>query len=133
MKMNPSAFNLLTAMLLLAVSGCGKKEEAAPAVPVAATSEATPTAATATAAPAQTAVVPDARLAESQTAINTRNYEKAAEALVALQHAKLNEQQAAAAAAQMRQLQGNLAAAVASGDPRAKAAADLLRQSATVR
>lgn len=79
------------------------------------------------------AAAPDARLAESQAAINSRDYEKAAATLVALRQAQLNAQQAEALAAQMRQFQSGLAAAVASGDARAKAAADKLRQSATVR
>ncbi len=75
----------------------------------------------------------DARLQESQAAIASGQYEQAAAALVAAQQMQLNQQQAELVAKQMQQLQSSLAGAVASGDPRAKAAADKLRRSATVR
>lgn len=131
MKKNLLLAASLALTLLLSVSSCGKK---APATdPVAAAPATAAPAGTAPVAPTQTAVLPDAHLAESQAALNARDYDKAAAALIAVQRAKLNDQQAAAAAAQMRQLQGSLAAAVASGDPRAKAAADRLRQSAMSR
>ncbi len=134
MKKNLLLAASLALTLLLAVSSCGKKEASAPAPdPVAAAPATAAPAGAAPVAPTQTAVLPDARLAESQAALKARDYDKAAAALIAVQRAKLNDQQAAAAAAQMRQLQSSLAEAVASGDPRAKAAADRLRQSAMSR
>lgn len=122
--------NVASLMFALALCGCGKKEEPVPApAPVA------PAAAPAAvpAAVQNAAIIPDARLAESQAAIKAGEYDKAAEALISLRRTQMSEQQAAVAAAQMRQLQGSLAQAVASGDPRAKAAADRLRQSALTR
>lgn len=122
--------NVASLMFALALCGCGKKKEPVPApAPVA------PAAAPAAvpAAVQNAAIIPDARLAESQAAIKAGEYDKAAEALISLRRTQMTEQQAAAAAAQMRQLQGSLAQAVASGDPRAKAAADRLRQSALTR
>lgn len=120
---------------VLLTTGCGKSsteeaETAAPA-PEAAT-EAQPN--QPTAAPAPTAAAPNVYLQESKTALSAGDYEKAAAALIsAQQQANLSAQQAEAVAAQMRQLQSSLAGAVAGGDARAKAAADKLRASATVR
>jgi hypothetical protein len=115
---------------LLLLAGCGKKEAAAPSPgpDQTAVQPAQPEAA-ATPAPA---AAPDSRLTESQTALAARDYDRAAEALIALQRTQLNEQQAAAAAAQMRQLQSSLAGAVAGGDPKAIAAAQRLRQASMV-
>lgn len=120
---------LVSAVLISLLTGCSKEAEVpAPSPEVApAVQQAQP--APAAAIPS----APDGRLTESQAALKARDYDKAAEALIALQRAKLNEQQAALAAAQMRQLQSSLADALASGDPRAKAAADRLRQSAMSR
>jgi hypothetical protein len=118
-----------SAVLIALLSGCGKKEAATPApapetTAVVQQEQPQPTAAPVAPPPA----APDARLAESQAAIKARDYEKAAAALIDMQRARLNEQQAAAAAAQMRQLHKSLADAVASGDPRAIEAANRLRQ-----
>ena len=113
-------------------AGCSKKAAdaaAPPETPVAA-QPVEPAAAPVAQAPASDAA-PDMQLAAAQAAIKARDYEQAAVALVALQQAQLSAQQAEAVAQQMRQFQSGLAAAVASGDPRAKAAADRLRQSAT--
>jgi hypothetical protein len=116
-------------------TGCGKSatEEAETAAPAPeATAEAQPN--QPTAAPAPTAATPNVYLQQSQTALGAGDYEKAAAALIsAQQQANLSAQQAEAVAAQMRQLQSSLASAVAGGDARAKAAADKLRASATVR
>jgi len=60
--------------------------------------------------------------------MEAREYDRAAESLLALQRTQLSAQQAEAAAAQMQQLQQNLAGAVANGDPKAIAAAKKLRQ-----
>lgn len=70
-------------------------------------------------------------MADADAAIRQREYEKAARTLMAIQQAQLNAQQAAAARQQMISFQRTLANAVASGDPNAKAAADLLRASHT--
>jgi len=77
--------------------------------------------------------VANLRLAEAQTAMNSRDYETAATALLAAQQTPLTAQQAEALATQMQKLQSSLASALASGDPRAQAAAEKLRRSATVR
>jgi hypothetical protein len=72
-----------------------------------------------------------AALAAAEAALKAREYEQAAKNLLAIQAQKnLSEQQALAARDQMVQLQRGLAGAVASGDPKAKAAAELLRASA---
>jgi hypothetical protein len=130
-------FRSATAMGLAALlmTGCGKtsteEAEAATPAPGAAT-EAQPISPTTSPAPA--AAAPTVHLQESKTALGAGDYEKAAAALIsAQQQANLSAQQAEAVAAQMRQLQSSLASAVASGDPKAKAAAEKLRQSATVR
>lgn len=115
-------------------AGCGKKSDDAAAPPETPVTAQTVDQAAAPAAPASASdVAPDAQLATVQTAIKARDYEQAATALIALQQARLNAQQAEAVAQQMRQFQKGLAQALANGDPRAKAAADRLRQSATVR
>jgi hypothetical protein len=69
-------------------------------------------------------------LAAADAALKTRDYDRAAASILAVQRQKqLTEQQAQAAHNQMVRLQSDLAAAVASGDPKAKAAAELLRRS----
>ena len=138
LKFRPPGFSVLAAGIipLLLVASCGKKSADSDAVAPAATPAVTPANNPAAPAPEMApapATAPALQLTESQAAINARDYEKAAAALMALQQSQLSAQQAEAVAQQMRQLQSGLAAAVASGDPRAKAAADKLRQSATVR
>jgi hypothetical protein len=120
------------------ISGCGKKAVETPATmpadqPVAETAPVAPPPVAAPTA-AQNAWA-DARLKEAQAAQQARDYSKAVEQLIAVQQAqqRLSEAQAAAAALQMQQFQRDLAGAVASGDPRAKAAADRLRASSMVR
>lgn len=63
--------------------------------------------------------------------MQARDYERSASALLAVQQQRqtLTAAQGEALRQQMVILQQNLAAAVASGDPKAKAAADLLRKS----
>lgn len=140
--MNKSSFaKLLWSVTLCAVGsflliGCGKPAADVPTPP--AVTESAPV--TSTPPPqvdpniqAQSAWA-DARLKEAQAAQQSRDYEKAAQALVALQQQKqLSEAQASAYANQMRQFQRDLAGAVASGDPRAKAAADQLRRASIAR
>jgi hypothetical protein len=121
-------------VLAALLAGCGEKESALSAPPVEAPVPVQAQPAGNAAAPSVPAsVAPDQRLQETQAALKAGEYDKAAATLVALQRTQLNEQQAAAAAAQMKQLQSSLASALASGDPRAKAAADRLRQAAMAR
>jgi len=72
-----------------------------------------------------------AAMAEADTALRQREYEKAVRTMLAIQQARLDAQQAALAHQQMINLQRNLANAIANGDPNAKAAADILRGSHT--
>ena len=123
---------LILALLALGSAGCGKNKLEAPLPPSETSSPAAQ--ATASVPPATTAAAtPEVWLAQSQAALKAREYDQATVTLLTLQRARLNAQQAAAAAAQMRQLQGSLAQAIADGDPRAKAAADRLRQAAMER
>jgi len=131
---------LIVVLLSLAavVSACSKKADQAQQAP-AATPEAAPAAATPTAdAPAQPApgpvldtsqMVGDAKqaMAEADAALRQKEYEKAVRTMLAIQQAQLNAQQAALAHQQMVNLQRNLAAAIASGDPNAAAAGEILR------
>ena len=64
------------------------------------------------------------------SAIKAKDYEKAASAMVNLQRQPLTQEQAQAVRGQMVQFQRDLAAGIAAGNPKAKAAAELLRQSA---
>lgn len=141
MSMSTTSFNYCVCSVSLCgllVIGCSKPAQDISVPP--AVTESTPAPATATPPPqadpniqAQAAWA-DARLQEAQAAQQARDYEKAAQALVALQQQqRLSEAQAAAYANQMRQFQRDLAGAVASGDPRAKAAADRLRQASMAR
>jgi hypothetical protein len=68
-------------------------------------------------------------LSSAQAALKQKDYEKAAATLLYVQQQRLNDQQADAARAQMVQLQKDLVGAIGAGDPKAKAAADLLRAS----
>ena len=117
---------------LLLLVGCSKNTDAVVEAAPAEVQPAQPAAAPVATTPAQT-TSPQVRLTESQAAINSGDYERAAAALVAAQQSQLSQQQAELLAKQMQQLQGSLAGAVANGDPKAKAAADKLRASATVR
>ena len=128
--MTPSFWFYSSALLLTLLAGCGKKETAVQ-TPVPETKA--PVAQTVQPAATPAAVAPDARLAESQAALKAQDYDRAAATLVAMRTTRMNEQQAAAAAQQMQQLQSSLASAVASGDPRAIAAANRLREASRVR
>jgi len=66
-------------------------------------------------------------MADADAALRQKEYEKAVRTMLAIQQAQLNAQQAEAARQQMINLQRNLAAGVASGDPQAVAAANILR------
>jgi 3-oxoacyl-ACP reductase-like protein len=83
------------------------------------------------AAPAPTVDTTKA-FADVNSALKARDYKKATDTLLAVQRMpQLTEQQSQALHGQMVQLQGAVAAGVASGDPNAKAAADRLRASAS--
>ena len=124
----------LTASLCLAafLSGCSKKEAAvsAPETPVAPVAEA-PASAPTPAVSAASAAAMTRALADADAALKAHAYDQAVQAMLAVQkHRQLTDQQAQEAHNRMVGLQSSLAAAVASGDPNAKAAAELLRQSA---
>jgi hypothetical protein len=75
------------------------------------------------------------RLRQAELAAKQRDYEKAVEAMLAIQQQQriLSEQQAQMYYQRMQQLQADLASAIAAGDPRARAAAERLRQASTPR
>jgi hypothetical protein len=68
-----------------------------------------------------------AAMADADAALRQRDYEKAVKTMLAIQQAQLNAQQAALAHQQMINRQRNLANAIASGDPNAVAAGEMLR------
>jgi len=124
----------------LFAQGCGKKQPVAtndapaptPASP--ADAAATDPASPAPAPVAQTAapvIDPKATVADAEAALKARDYERAAATLLTIQaRQQLSEQQAQAVHQRMAELQTSLASAVGSGDPKAIAAANLLRQAA---
>ena len=124
------------------MAGCGAKEEQpTPSAPAQRTDSATvapqsaPAAASPAAAPIPVQIAPaadpKAAMSDIDAAMQAKEYERAIKTMLAVQQAKLTEQQAQAAQSKMIQLQRDLAGAVARGDPQAKAAADLLRRSAS--
>ena len=128
----------LIGTLAVSVFTCCAKKEEPPAPPVAAQPEAVSPAAAAPAPNPGAAQVnvpstpnPAAALSAADAALKAREYEQAVQAMLTIQQAQLTEQQAQAARNQMTRLQNDLAAAVARGDAKAKAAADLLRRSAS--
>jgi hypothetical protein len=132
---------LLFVVALTAATGCKKAQptETAPAPENASTAPATPNAnpnQPANQVPAQAPAAPTVdttkAFADMNTALKARDYKKATDTLLAVQRTpQLTEQQSQALHGQMVQLQGAVAAGVASGDPNAKAAADRLRASAS--
>lgn len=126
-------FVLVTVLGLGLVAGCHKKvqEAAAPVDPAAAAPADTNAAATPT-----TAVAPEPEkpldLAPVRTEIKTGDYDKAAQDLLVLQRLspQLSPQQQTMVADQMRAFQRALASAVGTGDPKAIAAAQRLREQA---
>jgi len=133
---------VLVVPLALMLASCKKKEEAV-VVPPPTAPEAAPVA---QAAPEQIPAAPSditpittapADNAQALTAAEnlrkTRDYETAAATLLQIQQRQLTDAQAAAAAAARQQLQKDLVNAIASGDAKAKKAADLLRASHSVR
>jgi hypothetical protein len=129
---------LIVFPLAVMLTSCKKKEETVAAPP------APETAAPVAQAPAQqpqeqtpvdvtpitTAPADNAQaLTAAENLRKTRDYEAAAATLLQIQQRQLSEAQAAAAHAAMLQLQRDLINGVASGDAKAKKAADLLRAS----
>ena len=141
--MNATLIPRISLALLLAVmipfgSSCKKKEATAPvsAVPTAA-----PAVAEAAAAPSPAPMAPPpptdynvqvdakATLDAAQAAIRSKEYVKAAQSLLVVQRQKaLTPQLSSDAREHMIRLQAALAAAQASGDPSARAAAEVLRR-----
>lgn len=122
---------------LLSFTACTKKQAAPDTAAVVQT--ATNEAADATPAPAVAAAPAPAisansqkELADARAALAAKDYSKAVTLLTTLQRPgrALTPEQSAAVQAQMQQLQGSLANAVASGDPNARAAAEKLRAAA---
>ena len=120
-------------ILMLAViafaAGCGKKSENTATVAPPVDAVTAPATAPSVAAPPVVVQNVDQSLAQVDAALKARAYEQAVRTLLAVQQQKaLSEQQALEAANRMRGLQANLAAAIAAGDPAAKAAGALLHQ-----
>jgi len=118
---------------VLVFTGCSQKENPAPAMETPVVTADQPAAdveqpVTFTGAPR-----PQQWMSEAQSQQQAGDYDKAAQYLLAIQNqqALLNQQQAAAYWKQMSAFQSDLAARVAAGDPRAKAAAERLRAAAT--
>jgi hypothetical protein len=135
--MNHMKLLLLSLLALTVAIGCKKAQptEVAP-VPENAGSPAPATASgnspqpanqPASQAPAAPTIDATKAVADVNAALKARDYQKATDTLLVLQRQKLTEQQSTALHGQMVQLQGAVAAGVASGDPNAKAAADRLR------
>jgi hypothetical protein len=134
------SLGLLAALTLFA--GCSKKAEPTPAAQTTAPDAAAVAPAAAPEAVAADAAAPQpgpvldtsqmegnakVAMAEADAALRQKEYEKAVRTMLAIQQAQLNAQQAEAARQQMNALQRNLAAGVATGDPQAIAAAQILR------
>ena len=126
---------ILVMLAAATIAGCKKKEPASSQT--ATTPDSSATAAPAATADAGTSAQPVAAapvdasriFTDANQALKAGEYQKAADTLLILQQQRLNDQQSQALRREMVQLQGTLAAAVARGDPNAKAAADKLRAS----
>jgi len=118
---------------VLVFTGCSKKENPPPAVetPVATVDQPAPAVAQPVAFTGEPQ--PQQWMTEAQSQQQAGDYDKAAQYLLAIQNqqALLSQQQAAVYWKQMSAFQSDLAARVAAGDPRAKAAAERLRAAAT--
>src|SRR5258708_7886231 len=126
---------LLVLLATVAMTGCSKKAEKPTAtVPPVNNETATTTAVTTTPAAPDIIiqVMTDIKqpLAVADAALKAKEYDKAVQSLLAVQKQKQStDQQAGEALSRMVGLQRNLAAAIAAGDPSAKAAGELLRRS----
>lgn len=135
--MSPRVFCSLVILLGFAVAGCSKKEQ--PPAATAPTQAQTPQAAssaqgTAPAAqPAQpTYATVDAGIAQARAAMRAKEYDRAANALSNLRTTgvPMTGQQLMSLNKAQADLQNQLGAAAAAGDPKAKAAYEMLRQRA---
>jgi hypothetical protein len=126
---NRSFYGVVMTAVLLAASGCSKKQE--PAVTQNAPVPQTPgSPQTPTAQPPENNMPADARLAEAQAAMKAKDYERAINTLA------IPRQPAAPMTAQQMMdihnaqisMQNQIAEAAAAGDPKAKAAYEALRQ-----
>jgi hypothetical protein len=136
-RSNAGRFVLLALALLviICVGGC-KKEVPAPSSASTATDAATQAVAEATPDPAAAPVIIDtqnladtkAAMEASQAALKAKQYEDATKALLLAQQRQLTEQQSKELYRQMIQLQRSVSEGVANGDPRAQAAAEMLRE-----
>jgi hypothetical protein len=130
---------VLCSLALTLATGCKKAQptETAPAPENASTPAANPNSPqpqnqAQSQAPAAPPVDTTKAFADVNAAVKAKDYQKAADTLIAVQRqTALTDQQAAAVRAQMVQLQGSVAAGLANGDPNAKAAADRLRAAAS--
>ena len=129
----PRSRSLLTATFLAAIvvfiTSCSRQKESASDSPVPASAEAPapgPASAPSAASTAQTAKT----FLPLDTALKSKEYDKAVAAFLAIRKQPLTEQQAEAMHGELLRLQHDLAAGVAAGDLKAKAAADMLRESA---
>lgn len=127
----------ITAIALAIITplvGCSKKVEAPTALATPVETAAAPVAAPVVRAQVLPSTDANKSFAEADAALKNNAYDKAAQALLAVQMQKnLSEQQAAEANKRMIGLQRGLADAIARGDASAKAAADLIRQAHMVR
>lgn len=118
--------------VIAAATGCGKKQEkpaASTPPPDMATAAVPAPASSAGAAPMVVQNV-NQSFTEVDAALKAKSYDRAVQTLLAVQRQQaLSAEQAQEARNRMLGLQANLAAAVAAGDPDAKAAAERLRQS----
>jgi len=137
MALNPLVrqTSLLAMIIVAAAMGCSKKAATSASVtPAPDASAATPAPVTAPAVSAASITAStdiSKSLADADAALKAHAYDQAVQAMLAVQkHRQLTDQQAQEAHNRMVGLQRSLAAALASGDPNAKAAAELLRQSA---
>jgi len=117
--------------ILLVTAGCKKQtpQASAPVDTNAAAAQAVAPAGQPQATDASAPVFTPSSIPEVQAAIKSKDYDKAASMLLNLQRAPMTDEQSMQVLNQMRQFQQNLAGAVVSGDPNAKAAAARLRQS----
>jgi PBP1b-binding outer membrane lipoprotein LpoB len=128
-----SSLQLTAAIAILALAGCSKKSEPstqADATTATAATNANPTDQGQAAAPVQAAPSRPLDFKPIQAAVQAKQYDKAAEDLIALQRAPLTPEQSAALQNQMRAFQRSLISAVSSGDPNAQAAIQRLREAA---
>jgi hypothetical protein len=130
----PTVRDFKTTILVLIVSvaivGCSKKEEKPSA---AASSDTNVSVVAATLAPHADDVSTDIKqsLAEVDASLSANDYAKAVQTLLAVQNQRqLTDQQAQEAQTKMKGVQSVLSAAIAAGNPNAKAAGEMLRSSA---